>query len=276
MDPRPLSNAPGLPQRAAAWLLVGASVLVPVCAQTAPQNGNSTRPALPVAEEGVRWQDMSAAQRVALKPLERDWSGIAADRKQKWLEVAARFPAMSPAERERVQVRMAEWAKMSPINRGQARLNYQQAKQVPVEDRQARWETYQALSPEQKHELAARAASKGASNVPARKVPATAAAARSDAGVADAPRPKSNIVPNPALAAPPKPIAPTVVRAQPGATTSLISSKPPAPPSHQQTGLPKIAATPQFVDKATLLPQRGPQAAAARPAATASAGQPRP
>jgi len=34
--------------------------------------------------------------------------------------------------------------------------------------------------------------------------------------------------------------------------------------------LPKIAATPEFVNKSTLLPQRGPQAAATRSAATAS------
>jgi len=48
-------------------------------------------------------------------------------------------------------------------------------------------------------------------------------------------------------------------------------SKRPTPPSHQQTGLPKIAATPEFVDKSTLLPRRGPQAAATRSAAAASA-----
>ena len=87
------------------------------------------------------------------------------------------------------------------------------------------------------------------------------------------PSPKSNIVPNPAYAAPPKPIAPTVLRAGPGATTTLISKRP-APPSHQQTGLPKIAATPEFVNKSTLLPQRGPQAAGTRSAGAASSGNP--
>ena len=71
-------------------------------------------------------------------------------------------------------------------------------------------------------------------------------------------------------AAAPKPVAPTVVQAQPGATTTLISKRP-APPAHQQTGLPKIAATPGFVDKSTLLPQRGPQGAATRSAAASEA-----
>jgi hypothetical protein len=52
---------------------------------------------------------------------------------------------------------------------------------------------------------------------------------------------------------------------------ALIAERERAPPVHQQTGLPKIAATPEFVNKATLLPQRGPQGAAARSAAAASA-----
>jgi len=53
-------------------------------------------------------------------------------------------------------------------------------------------------------------------------------------------------------------------------------SKRPAPPAHQQTGLPKIAATPEFVDRTTLLPQRGAQGAAAKHAAGASAPVQRP
>jgi hypothetical protein len=65
-----------------------------------------------------------------------------------------------------------------------------------------------------------------------------------------------------------------VVQAQPGATTTLISKRP-TPPAHQQAGIPKIAATPEFVDKRTLLPQRGPQAAATRSAAASAPSAPR-
>ncbi|MEO8836960.1 MAG: hypothetical protein ABI364_09500, partial [Caldimonas sp.] len=50
-------------------------------------------------------------------------------------------------------------------------------------------------------------------------------------------------------------------QARPGATTTLITRRP-APPPHQQTGMPKIATTPEFVNRSTLLPRRGPQAAA--------------
>ena len=74
-------------------------------------------------------------------------------------------------------------------------------------------------------------------------------------------------MPNPAESASPRAVAPTVVQGQPGATTTLMSKRP-NPPSHQQPGLPKIAASPGFVDKATLLPQRGPQSAAVHSAAS--------
>jgi hypothetical protein len=187
--------------------------------------------------------------------LEREWSSIDEQRKQKWLEIAARYPAMPPAEQQRVSDRMAEWVKLSPAQRGQARMNYQEARQLTKEERQARWKAYQALSPEQRNRLAARAA------------PATGArngeASRKAAPVPrDAVQAKSNLVPNTSYAAPPRAVGPTVVQAQPGATTSLISKRP-TPPAHQQPGLPKIAASPGFVDKSTLLPQRGAQGAAA-------------
>lgn len=218
-------------------------------------------------ETGPRWQELSPSQRAALKPLERDWSSIDAARKQKWVEIANRYPNMPPAERQRISERMTEWAKLSPAERGQARLNFQNARQLAPEERQARWQAYQELSPEQRKKLAARAAPPGAAartGDTARR--STAQPPR------DGVQTKSNIVPNPNFAASPRPVAPTVVQAAPGATTSLISKRP-TPPVHQQPGLPKIAASPGFVDKQTLLPQRGAQGAAAVPARPSSRGQ---
>ena len=224
-------------------------------------------PMVRTSEEGVRWQDVSAAHRVVLKPLENNWSGIGASAKQKWVEVATRFPTLPADEQSRIQARMSEWAQLSPAERGRARLNFQEAKQVSPQDRKAQWDAYQALTDDQKRQLAARAAPRDAarpSGTPAfRPVP-------SDLAQHDSPSAKSNLVPNPAHAQPPRQVAPTVVQAQPGATTSLITKRP-TPPAHQQTGLPKIAATPEFVDRATLLPQRGPQGAATRSAAASDA-----
>lgn len=205
------------------------------------------------AEDGPRWQDLPPAERSVLTPLERDWASIDASRKQKWRDIAARHPSLPAAEQARISARMKAWAAMTPAERGRARLNYQEARELTPQERQARWEAYQALPPEQKKQFATRAA----------PVPATRKAMR------DLPQDKSNIVPNPAHAAQRRAVAPTVVQAQPGATTTLMSRKP-APPTHQQPGMPKITASPGFVDKSTLLPKRGAQGAATRSAAAAS------
>jgi hypothetical protein len=214
------------------------------------------------AEQGTRWSEMKPAQQATLKPLEQDWSGFDASQKQKWLQVAAGFPRLSAPEQARVQARMADWTKLTPQERGQARLNFQEATQVPAQDRQDRWDAYQALSAEQKRQLAARAtpAASAAAHDSARK-PSAPDGRQYRTAASEPVQGKSNIVPNPALANRPKPVSPTVVQATAGATTTTITKRP-MPPPHQQAGMPKIAATPEFVDKATLLPQRGPQGAA--------------
>ena len=250
------------PRRAALVLCVGGMGLLPgvAMAQTAV---NSPAQATKTQEQGVHWQELKPAQQLALKPLEHDWAGIDGPRKQKWVELATRFPKLSVDEQGRIQARMVEWARLSPAQRGQARINFQEAKQLPAPDRQERWDAYQALPAEQKRVLAERAAPSTTAVAASAESPRKAA---SSAAGREPPQAKSNIVPNPALAAAPKAISPTLVQAGPGATTTSMTKRP-APPSHQQTGLPKIAGTPEFVDKATLLPQRGPQGAATRSAA---------
>jgi hypothetical protein len=199
------------------------------------------------------WASLTAAQQRALAPLQRDWPSIEPNRKQKWLEVAARFPAIPAEERARMQARMAEWARLTPAERADARLQYQQVRQLPAQERQARWEAYKAL-PEDERERLARADKRAAKPAPE---PGVRARALPEAGTG-----KRNLV-VPTSVPQSRPVAPTVVQAKPGATTTTMSMRA-TPPSHNQAGLPKIAATPGFVDPATLLPRRGPQGAAAR------------
>ena len=240
----------------------------------APIASTSGTPRRGAVEEGVRWQKLKPAQREALEPLQREWSSIDAMRKQKWVQLADRMRGLPADERARVEARMSDWARLTPAERGQARLRFQEAKQIPPSDRRSRWAAYQALSPEQKSELAAKAAAVRSRNAAERAARHAPAGVARDRGAREGAQAKSNIVPNPAYAAPPRQIGPTVVQASPGATTTLITRRP-MPPPHQQTGLPKIAATPEFVDRSTLLPQRGAQSAAirsvppARPASSA-------
>ncbi len=210
------------------------------------------------------WASLTPAQKQALAPLQQDWPTIELQRKNKWLELAARFPKLPAEERQRVQERMAEWARLSPNQRGQARLQFQEAQQIPSEERQTRWEAYQALSPEERNKLAQSAkpvAKAAASSALPPASPSTTAgtAAGTTAGKRNPGQTQA--------AAPLRAVSPTVVQAKPGATTTSMTTRA-APPPHHQPGMPKIAARPGDVDPATLLPQRGPQAAEVRTAAS--------
>ncbi len=228
----------------------------------------------PGQESGLRWNELSAAQKTALKPLEREWATLDAIRKEKWLDVAARMPKMSVDERQRIQTRMNAWVAMTPAQRAQARFQFNEAEQVsPKGGRQAQWDVYQTLSTEQKRQLARQAARAGPSSL---RVSERAAGKQlsGEAVALDGVQQKSNIVPNPALTGRVKTVAPALVQAAHGATTTLVTKRVQSP-AHQQAGLPKIAGASNFVDPSTLLPQRGPQGAAVT-ASVASAPLPRP
>ncbi len=219
--------------------------------------GAGAQPAKPatvaVADaNGPGWASLSAQQRSVLAPLQRDWHSIDAPRRAKWLEVAARFPSMPAEERQRVQERMADWARMTPTERGRARLTFQESKQLTREQKQERWEAYQALPNEERQALAERAKPATDPRKPA-----------APSAPFDASAPKKTAEQVRAGASSPlvKPVTPTIVQAKPGATTTLMT-RPAAPPAHQQPGQPKIAAKPEQVNRQTLLPHLGPQAAA--------------
>lgn len=218
---------------------------------------------------GPSWRSLSAAQQAALAPLKDDWAGIDAARKQKWLEVAARIPSMPADERARVQERMEQWSQLSPAERGQARLQFQQARQINTQDRAAAWDAYRALPAEQRRALA-----KSARTIP--RAPSAAASARQARGV-DAP-PKADGPPKVAQPGTARAIAPTLVQVGPGATTKLISQTRAAPPQDQpRKRQPTVPA--DRVDRKTLLPRSdltpaGPAAAASPTAALTLAATP--
>ncbi len=207
------------------------------------------------------WQQLTPAEQKILLPLRDQWAGIEPLRRQKWRDIAAIYPKLPAEQQERLRSRMAEWAKMTPAQRNAARLHFGEVRQVPATERQARWEAWQQLPEEQRRSIGTQAASTPA---PAGTVPA---AVRKAPAAAQAPQVKSNIVATPVRSTP-QPVAPGTVQAGPGASTRPISKAAPTPPRHQPVGLPKIAATPGFVDRTTLLPSRGPQGAAAAGAAT--------
>lgn len=222
------------------------------------------------ADDSASWRELTPAQRKVLAPLAPHWDKMDASGREKWVNVANRFDRLSPAERQRMQERMDQWARLPAQQRGEARLRFQQTRQISPDERQKKWAAYQALSPEDRQDLTRQAERKAKPVFLPNDVSGPREARQAYAAkrrpAPDAPSQKSNLVPNavPGMATSRTVVRPAIVKAGPGATTNLVNQRP-APPLHQQAGLPKIAATTGFVDPVTMLPKKGAQGAAMAP-----------
>lgn len=107
---------------------------------------------------GRTWDSLSSQEKVALKPLESQWNQLNTTSQKKWLEISHNYDKMPQPQQQALHDRMGAWAKMPPSERAKARLNFaetQKATQkLTPEERRAKWEAYQALSPEEKQRLA--------------------------------------------------------------------------------------------------------------------------
>ena len=77
-----------------------------------------------------------------------------ADQQRKWMALVHNFNRMDPDEQATLQSRMTEWARLSPAQRSQARLNFGEVRKVPADEKRAKWEEYQALPAEERDRLA--------------------------------------------------------------------------------------------------------------------------
>lgn len=132
----------------------------------------ATKSTTPTASSPA-WNDLTPAQQQALKPLQANWSTLTASHKRKWIALSQTYPSMPAPEQARLHSRMTEWAVLSPRQRADARLNFAESQQHSPDERRAKWQAYQALSPEEKQKLAAGAKPKTRGAAPAVKpVPA--------------------------------------------------------------------------------------------------------
>ena len=104
------------------------------------------------------WSQLNPMQQQALKPLALSWDTISEAQKRKWLEISKNYPTLPPADQATMHSRMNEWVTLSPQQRAQARLNFAKTKelsnQLTPDEKKAKWQSYQALSPEEKKKLA--------------------------------------------------------------------------------------------------------------------------
>ncbi len=116
------------------------------------------------AEKSVRpttsrplWKELSPSQQQALLPLALHWDSLSSGHKRKWLALSRNHNKLSPAEQAKLHSRMSDWAGLSQQERAQARFNFDEVKQIPSDERKAKWEAYQALSEKERRALAERA-----------------------------------------------------------------------------------------------------------------------
>jgi hypothetical protein len=160
--------------------------------------------------------DLSESQQQALAPLTEQWPTMTEPHKRKWLALSQNFAQLSSDEQNTLQSRMREWASLSPQKRTAARLNFAGVQQLPQEDKKAKWEAYQALSPEAKQKLAAQQSNPIAGAAPAVKPVASAKLAAPPAASPNKALPRiatdqvapATLLPTPTNSSTPTPAAP--------------------------------------------------------------------
>lgn len=116
------------------------------------------------ATDNSAWNRLTPLQQQALQPLESSWQTISEAQRRKWLVVSKNYRSLPPAEQVTIHGRMVEWVALSPAQRAAARLNFAKtnelSKQLTPDEKLAKWQEYQALSPSEREKLAAKAGPK--------------------------------------------------------------------------------------------------------------------
>lgn len=106
---------------------------------------------LPLAQP--LWTELTPEQQRALQPFAGEWNTWPATEKRSWVALSDRLPGMDPAKREKMERRIAEWARLTPEERRLARDAYRLAKERPSDTRVNEWERYRSMTQEQRSVL---------------------------------------------------------------------------------------------------------------------------
>ncbi|MGJ7511377.1 DUF3106 domain-containing protein [Variovorax sp. GT1P44] len=227
-----------------AWLIAGllsaGAGLLTSTARAQPNKpaASAAQATTPAAKQPVSkplWRDLTTRQQRALQPLAASWDDLTEPHKRKWLAISRDYAKLPAADQEVLHSRMTEWATLSNQQRAQARLNFADVKQVPVDERKAKWEAYKALSDEEKGKLAARASTSGTPGAAPtiRPVPAQKLAPVPALGPDGQHMPRIQLAPPPApmTAAARPPVAPAV----PAPVSPPVSAEAQVPPPSSST-----------------------------------------
>ena len=126
------------------------------------------------AQTSGNWKQLKAHEKKALAPLAVRWGELTETQRSKWLAIAKGFDQLPPTEQQTMQARMKEWVALSPVQRNQARLNFNNLQNVSRDEKKNRWDEYQALSEEEKRKLLKKAPAPAKTTAPSAKPTAPA------------------------------------------------------------------------------------------------------
>lgn len=194
-------------------LMCGLLVGLPATAQTASATA-------PKVQSNANWKQLQPHEKQALAPLASQWGELTETQRSKWLAIVQHFDKLSPAEQQLMQARMKEWVALNPVQRNQARLNFNTVQSVSKDEKKSRWDAYQALSEEEKRKLSAGVLTTSKTAAPTTKpssserlVQPTVRTLPAAALPARAPIDKKTLLPVPATETPPTSIPPAAAPA---------------------------------------------------------------
>jgi hypothetical protein len=117
-------------------------------ARPSPVTGLTAATQTDVVSPDASWSRLSSAQQQALAPLKPVWPKLEESARRRWLTIASGFSSKTRAAQERMHARMAQWNRLSPSQRAEARLRYLQTASLTPKWKRERWELYKNMTPE--------------------------------------------------------------------------------------------------------------------------------
>jgi hypothetical protein len=137
---------------------------LPLVSPAQPVNPGAASP-----QGSGNWKQLKPHEKSALAPLAAQWGELTETQRSKWLTIAQQFDKLTAPEQQVMQARMKEWVALSPVQRNQARLNFNTVQGLSKDEKKTRWDEYQALSEDEKRKLSAGALTPAKTAAPSRK-----------------------------------------------------------------------------------------------------------
>lgn len=99
------------------------------------------------------WTDLTEYQQAILQGLHEVWPFYSNAEKRRWLATAHSARSLSPEQQSTMATQIAQWSKLSEVQRMEMRLLFEEQSEETKANAQAAWLAYNQLSEAEKHQL---------------------------------------------------------------------------------------------------------------------------